>query len=380
MKKLIEACGEPVMAHTDMPEASQGSPVQVNVTMNATGADNVADLINIMKNAGVTASPVSSVDVNPMRHDIEKFRSAVDDDPAIPGKDDVEGDSDLNAGILGTLAGGILGTAAGAATGATGALASGGAALGAKAGSGIAGALGKGMMGKLAGGAAGAKIGSAVGSALPSAAGAAIGDKVTNDESIDDDEDENDDLFKDDEFTAMDQEDDDEVNKHFKDDTQYSIKGKSEEANAKLARAAGQDAEVEEWANSAPGAEREDRGDIGDYEDNIHDGNDLHKQKKSYKAAAGGDNAMSVESIRATLMKALTEKKAKPDFLDVDKDGDKKEPMKKALKDKGSKPKKGKVPPQFQKEEMAAEGRGKVMAGKGRGKKPKLMAGRGRGK
>ena len=43
---------------------------------------------------------------------------------------------------------------------------------------------------------------------------------------------------------------------------------------------------------------------------------------------------------------------AKPDFLDVDKDGDKKEPMKKALKDKGSKPKKGKVPPQFQKESV----------------------------
>ena len=34
-------------------------------------------------------------------------------------------------------------------------------------------------------------------------------------EADDDDEDENDDLFKDDEFTAMDQEDDDEVNKHF---------------------------------------------------------------------------------------------------------------------------------------------------------------------
>ena len=44
----------------------------------------------------------------------------------------------------------------------------------------------------------------------------------------------------------------------------------------------------------------------------------------------------------------------KPDFLDLDKDGDKKEPMKKAAKDagkgsKGGKPKKGKVPPQFKK-------------------------------
>ena len=87
--------------------------------------------------------------------------------------------------------------------------------------------------------------------------------------------------------------------------------------------------------------------------------------------------SMEVESIKAALFAALTEKKAKPDFLDVDKDGDKKEPMKKALKDKGGKPKKGKVPPQFQK---ATEGRGKVMAGRGRGKKTKVMAGRGRGK
>jgi len=51
---------------------------------------------------------------------------------------------------------------------------------------------------------------------------------------------------------------------------------------------------------------------------------------------------------------------AKPDFLDLDKDGNKKEPMKKAAKDagkgKGGKPKKGKVPPQFQKESMVREG------------------------
>ena len=54
---------------------------------------------------------------------------------------------------------------------------------------------------------------------------------------------------------------------------------------------------------------------------------------------------------------------AKPDFLDVDKDGDKKEPMKKAAKDagkgkKGGKPKKGVVPPQFKKknESIVKEG------------------------
>jgi len=85
-------------------------------------------------------------------------------------------------------------------------------------------------------------------------------------------------------------------------------------------------------------------------------GDDLHKTKKSYPATAGGDNPMNVESIKDRLYAALNEKKGKPDFLDLDKDGDKKEPMKKAAKDagkgKGSKPKKGQVPPQFQKEAM----------------------------
>ena len=87
----------------------------------------------------------------------------------------------------------------------------------------------------------------------------------------------------------------------------------------------------------------------GDMSDAIPDGNDLNRKKKAYAATQDGDNPMAVEAIKATLMAALQEKKAKPDFLDVDKDGDKKEPMKKALKDKGSKPKKGEVPAQFKK-------------------------------
>ena len=74
---------------------------------------------------------------------------------------------------------------------------------------------------------------------------------------------------------------------------------------------------------------------------------------------------------------------AKPDFADIDGDGDKKEPMKKAAKDK-------KAAKEDVKEELwndlieamggVIEGRGKVMAGRGRGKDKKLMAGRGRGK
>ena len=96
----------------------------------------------------------------------------------------------------------------------------------------------------------------------------------------------------------------------------------------------------------------------------------INGPKKMYKPAAKGDNPMAAESIDITaasiksrLLQALSEKKnpknSKPDFLDVDKDGDKKEPFKKAAKDaksgkddKDSKPKKGEVPPQFAKKKV----------------------------
>ncbi len=64
----------------------------------------------------------------------------------------------------------------------------------------------------------------------------------------------------------------------------------------------------------------------------------INGQKKMFKPAAGGDNPMAVESIKERLWAALKEKKAKPDFLDMDKDGNKKEPMKKAVADKKKAP------------------------------------------
>ena len=93
---------------------------------------------------------------------------------------------------------------------------------------------------------------------------------------------------------------------------------------------------VEEWANSPEGSEDDVDYRDQDYMTNMM-GDDLHKKKKAYAAAQDGDNAMAVESIKAQLMKALAEKKAKPDFLDMDKDGNKKEPMKKAIADKKAK-------------------------------------------
>ena len=83
---------------------------------------------------------------------------------------------------------------------------------------------------------------------------------------------------------------------------------------------------------------------------NVHSGG-LNRQKQAYPKAQDGDNAMAVakedriteeelaNSLRTQYesFKTAYQEAAKPDFLDMDKDGDKKEPMKKAIKDKEAK-------------------------------------------
>jgi hypothetical protein len=85
----------------------------------------------------------------------------------------------------------------------------------------------------------------------------------------------------------------------------------------------------------------------------VPNGTDLNREKGAYVKAAGGDNPMAIKmgeaeiteehlsnSLRAqyeSFKQTYQEAKAKPDFLDMDKDGNKTEPMKKALKDKESK-------------------------------------------
>ena len=87
---------------------------------------------------------------------------------------------------------------------------------------------------------------------------------------------------------------------------------------------------------------------------NVHSGG-LNRKKQAFAKAQDGDNAMAVEdtitaddlanSLRAQYegfkeayhKKAKMDEAPKPDFLDMDKDGDKKEPMKKAIKDKEAK-------------------------------------------
>lgn len=103
-----------------------------------------------------------------------------------------------------------------------------------------------------------------------------------------------------------------------------------------IMKLAGQEKEQEAFAN-----EPEEL--LGDINLAVADGDDLHRSKQQFRKAQDGDNPMAAEGIRAQLDKLYQQikegKKSKPDFLDVDKDGNKKEPMKKALKDK----KKGKT-------------------------------------
>ena len=76
------------------------------------------------------------------------------------------------------------------------------------------------------------------------------------------------------------------------------------------------------------------RSNAGDVSDMIPSGDDLHKEKGSYPATSGGDNPMNTrESIHAMLTKALAEKQAgtRPDFPDLDGDGNKEEPMTQAI-------------------------------------------------
>ena len=96
----------------------------MNISMSGDTADDVGKLMQMMKLAGLDdAGPVGptipsspcgkpvggDMPVNPRPDDVEKFKSHQHDDPTIPGQDDVAGDQDLNAGPIGALVGAGLG-------------------------------------------------------------------------------------------------------------------------------------------------------------------------------------------------------------------------------------------------------------------------------
>ena len=74
----------------------------MNISMTADDAGQVGQLMSMMRNAGMSPEKVSDRPLAP-RMDMEKHMKALgamDDDPSIPGKDDVPGDMDLKAGIV----------------------------------------------------------------------------------------------------------------------------------------------------------------------------------------------------------------------------------------------------------------------------------------
>ena len=137
----IEECGMTEMPNMapPAPEMDKGNPVTVNVSMNASGKEHVADLLDMMKNAGLgDAAPAADAMMSP-RMDMERLSGIMgkpeddpfdgsghehfgtdndEDDASIPGDDEVPGDDDSDEGILGTIAGGVAGGAFGGPLGA----------------------------------------------------------------------------------------------------------------------------------------------------------------------------------------------------------------------------------------------------------------------
>jgi hypothetical protein len=240
MKKLLESMDRlmecPPMEGGAMPPTptNPGNPVTMSVSLNASGMDHVADLMKLLKQAGLEQAGPAAAPIMPMRMDMERLRDIVDEP-------EMEADG-------------------------------------------------------------------------------AYGDSIADDLDLEEYDNEPNPEYQDHKYMTKDlsgglnrekgayaaAQPGDNAMAVEDDDTSYSIKGRTPDAQRELAR----------------------------------------------RASTAGDEDM-VEAIKKTLMAALQEKKAKPDFLDIDKDGDKKEPMKKAAKEagkgKGSKPKKGEVPPQFKK-------------------------------
>ena len=97
MKKLIESIdvaqeGLPMPMPSTAPEMDKGNPVTMNVSMNASGKEHVADLIDMMKNAGMEGAKEVGADIMPMRRDMERLRDIVDEpkdmDDLKPGMQD----------------------------------------------------------------------------------------------------------------------------------------------------------------------------------------------------------------------------------------------------------------------------------------------------
>jgi hypothetical protein len=269
-KPLMEDCG---MGMT--PPVNQGTPVSINVSLNASGKEHVQDLIDMMKNAGLGGAQAVAPAMMPMRMDMEKFRDTVDAPKALPAPEGLgeEFSDELDDFVNGNRS------------------------------------------------------------------------NFEVDEYSDDWD------AASEEFIAR-------VKK-----AGHKVTEVNDEASPVIVAMSGEEPVAwydfentvgfikpvgESYANEPDEA----YGDTQYMTKDLSGG--INREKKMFKPAAKGDNPMAVENIKEKLYALLAEKKAKPDFLDMDKDGDKKEPMKKAVADKkGGKPQKGVNP--FAKKESVKE-------------------------
>ena len=362
----IEECGMaegPMGMAPPAPEMDKGNPVTVNVSMNASGKEHVADLLDMMKNAGLgDAAPAADAMMSP-RMDMERL-SGIMSEPAdglddkamsLPAPDDIEGsedesyanemydEADLDEGAMSNVHAEI--EAADDRAQAVMDIID------------KNGPEGKYLYGELE------QLAIEAGTTFNNAESEPedfLGDLLDNmGISAYKDEAATEDMSSEGTYTIK-------------------VKGKNMDSQNELARIAqlsGVSAPQEMETEASGDYENEPDEQYSDLSAVIPDGDDLHKQKKSHPAVSGGDNPMAVESIKAALYAALTEKK-KPDangngIPDYAEDGKGKNDTA-----KGKKPKKGQVPPQFQKGKKDT----KTAEGRGRGKKTKLTAGRGRGK
>ena len=307
MKKLIESmdhieeCG---MAEGPMgmappmsppaPEMDKGNPVTVNVSMNASGKEHVADLLDMMKNAGLgDAAPAADAMMSP-RMDMERL-SGIMGKPA-DGLDDKE----MNLPAIADLDGGEDES--------------------------YANEMDEGQFKR----------------------------EMTDDaqeldliDFVDKYRD-----YGEEEASAMWHDMNEEAaTEDMSSEGSYTVrvKGKDMAAQEELARLAtlsGVSAPQEMETEASGDYENEPDEQYSDLSAVIPDGDDLHKQKKSHPAVSGGDNPMAIENIKAALYAALTEKK-KPDdnkngIPDYAEDGKGKNDLEKGKKPKkGGKPKKG---------------------------------------
>jgi hypothetical protein len=352
MKKLIESmdkieeCGMTEMP--DMapaaPEMDKGNPVTVNVSMNASGKEHVADLLDMMKNAGLgDAEPAGDAMMSP-RMDMERLSGIMGEpkDGAEDDKMDLPAVADLDGGEDESYAAEMDGLE-----------------------DELAADMDEGQFKR----------------------------EMTDDAQQMDKEDFVDKYsdYGEEEASAMWDDMNEAATEDMSSEGTYTIKvkGKDMDSQNELARIAslsGVSAPQEMETEAAGDYANEPDEQYSDLSAVIPDGDDLHKKKKSHPATAGGDNPMAIENIKAALYAALTEKKMSEGEVPAGlkayqaKKGKGKAPAKGKSKsgkmpmDAGKDGKKGTKddkPAFLKKEEMTAEGRGK---------KTKVMAGRGRGK